>query len=198
MQQPYFISDRSKRVLHNFRLLMQAMAHPGQLYRLETRPLLHDFPALAVAECLMDQEVSFTLAGQGLTDHRHKAIREATGARPAPVTEADFVFIFGPDSQGAVARAKRGTPTFPDHGATLIYSLDRICEADAGHLRARLKGPGIAEVSGIAPQMRGLDLAELRLLGRINNDFPLGVDAFFIDPQGQLMTLPRSTRIEVL
>ena len=74
--QPYFISDRSKRTLHNFRLLMQAMAHPGSICQLETRALLHDFPALAVAECLMDHEVSFSLAGQGLSDRLHAAIRD--------------------------------------------------------------------------------------------------------------------------
>ncbi len=196
--QPYFISDRSKRTLHNFRLLMQAMAHPGSICQLETRALLHEFPALAVAECLMDHEVSFSLAGQGLSDRLHAAIRDTTGARPAAMAEADFVFIFGPGSQGAIERAKRGTPAFPDRGATLIYSLASKAEMGTEHLRVRLSGPGIAERNGIAPQMRGLDLEELRLIKRINSDYPLGADAFFVGPQGQLMSLPRSTRIEVM
>jgi alpha-D-ribose 1-methylphosphonate 5-triphosphate synthase subunit PhnH len=196
--QPYFISDRGKRTLHNFRLLLQAMAHPGRVYRLETRALLHDFPAMALAECLLDHEVSFTLAGPAIADRLHTAIRDTTGARPAAMAEADFVFIFGADSQGAVDRAKRGTPEFPDRGATLIYSLEHAAEAAADHLRVRLSGPGIAECDGLAPQMRGLALEELCLLSRINGDYPLGVDAFFIGPQGQVMSLPRSTRIEVM
>jgi alpha-D-ribose 1-methylphosphonate 5-triphosphate synthase subunit PhnH len=45
--------------------------------------------------------------------------------------------------------------------------------------------------------MRGLDLGELRELQTVNADFPRGVDAFFIRANGELMALPRSTRIQV-
>ncbi len=45
--------------------------------------------------------------------------------------------------------------------------------------------------------MPGVPLAEFEQLMSVNADYPLGVDVFFVRPGGELMGLPRSTRIQV-
>jgi alpha-D-ribose 1-methylphosphonate 5-triphosphate synthase subunit PhnH len=192
------MTDRARRNQRNFRTLLQAMSRPGRLFRLEVAGLLfYPFPALAIAECLMDREVSFGLAGDGATDAFHKTVYTATGARPAGLAEADFLFIVGSTSRDAVRLAKRGSMEFPDEGATLIYCMGADEEPDAVRFLVRLSGPGIAEPGGIAPEMQGLDLKELRELSSVNSDYPMGVDSIFIRTTGEVMSLPRSTRIQV-
>jgi len=60
-----------------------------------------------------------------------------------------------------------------------------------------LTGPGIPGPSGIAPEMPGIPVQEFQDLMIVNADYPLGVDAFFVRPNGEVMGLPRSTRIRV-
>jgi alpha-D-ribose 1-methylphosphonate 5-triphosphate synthase subunit PhnH len=45
--------------------------------------------------------------------------------------------------------------------------------------------------------MRGIPAPELQALSEVNADYPLGVDAFFVRPSGEVMAIPRSTRIQV-
>jgi alpha-D-ribose 1-methylphosphonate 5-triphosphate synthase subunit PhnH len=182
----------------NFRVLLKALSCPGRLFRLQALEALGARAAtLAVAECLLDHEVGFSTAGRDPTGALAAAITAATGARKAGLPEADFVFIAGADGQGAVGRARRGSIDYPDAGATLVYSLDAQSTRDAGHFRIRLSGPGIPEADGIAPAMREIPAAELQELQAVNADYPLGVDALFVRPNGELMALPRSTRIRL-
>jgi alpha-D-ribose 1-methylphosphonate 5-triphosphate synthase subunit PhnH len=182
----------------NFRILLQAMSCPGRLFQLNPTGLRGDgFPALAIAKCLIDSEVSFGLIGSAATEALRRMIHATTGARPTGPDKADFLFIVGPDSRDSVRLAKRGSPDFPDEGATLIYCEGANEEPDTRRFLVRLSGPGIGEPNGIAPEMQGLDLEDLRVLSSLNSDYPLGVDAIFIQPRGAVMCLPRSTRIQI-
>ncbi len=62
----------------------------------------------------------------------------------------------------------------------------------------RLAGPGVESSQGIAPEMGGVPLAAYEELAAVNAEYPLGVDAVFLSAAGELMALPRSTRIRVL
>ncbi len=182
----------------NFRVLLQAMSHPGRLFRLEAlqSPGTHA-AILAVAGCLLDHEVGFASVGKDSTLSLAAVIAAATGARNTGVSEADFLFIAGPEGKGAAGAARRGSIDYPDNGATLVYNLDAPLNRDPGHFRIRLSGPGIPEADGIAPAMREIPAAELRELQTTNADYPLGVDALFVRPNGEVMALPRSTRIRL-
>ncbi|MEA3544779.1 MAG: phosphonate C-P lyase system protein PhnH, partial [Thermodesulfobacteriota bacterium] len=57
----------------------------------------------------------------------------------------------------------------------------------------RLSGPGIED--NIYPKIDGLAAQELNQLKEVNTEYPLGIDCIFIDQNGQLMCIPRSTRI---
>jgi len=47
------------------------------------------------------------------------------------------------------------------------------------------------------PEMDGIPIEEFQALMAVNADYPLGVDAFFVRSSGEVMGLPRSTRILV-
>jgi alpha-D-ribose 1-methylphosphonate 5-triphosphate synthase subunit PhnH len=182
----------------NFRRLLTALSRPGRLVRLDAldgrSPLA---AASAIGECLLDTEVSLCVIGRGDFQSFQTALVTATQAQTASLAEADFVFILGAQSQGLVRRAGRGRLEAPEEGATLVYCLDSMSPSAPERLRIRLTGPGIAGQDGIAPEMGGVSTEEFRLLMEVNADYPLGVDAFFIRPDGELMGLARSTRIRM-
>lgn len=170
-----------------YRPLLQAMSRPGTVLALP--PAARQQPLLALLGALLDGEVTFHLAGEGPLG---REIAWRTGCRLAAAERADFLVCPGGTSGGRVARAPRGSLEYPDGGATAIYAVRR-CEAAGG--RVVLRGPGIRDAA--APLIEGLDGGELELLRDANREFPLGVDAVFLDEEARVLCIPRSTRIEV-
>ena len=188
----------SHRNQKNYRSLLQAMSRPGRVFRLEAVSASAPFAApLSVAESLLDPEVSLCVIGAASANALQAALVAATRARAESRESADFVFVCGAQSQGAVREVKRGRLEFPEEGATLVYCVDSRPAGASGRFHIRLTGPGIGEPGGIAPEMTGVPVEEFQELAAVNADYPLGVDAFFVRPTGEVMALPRSTRIHV-
>jgi alpha-D-ribose 1-methylphosphonate 5-triphosphate synthase subunit PhnH len=182
----------------NYRSLLMAMSRPGRIFRLEALSTLSPFAAAtAVGECLLDAEVSLCVIGNGGVQGLRAALVDSTQVRTESLDAADFIFVCEAQSRGNVRLAKRGRLEFPDEGATLVYCMDLKPAAGSDRFRIRLTGPGIAAPGGIAPEMHGVPVEEFQELTAVNADYPLGVDAFFVRPNGELMALPRSTRIHV-
>jgi alpha-D-ribose 1-methylphosphonate 5-triphosphate synthase subunit PhnH len=187
-----------RRNQENYRSLLKAMSHPGRVFRLHAPATMSPLAAaLAVGECLLDPEVSLCVTGNGGAPALQAALVGGTRARAVALETADFIFVGGAQSHGAVRRAKCGRFESPEEGATLVYCMDgqpaRACE----RFRIRLTGPGIAGPDGIAPEMGGVPVEEFQELMEVNADYPLGVEAIFVLPNGEVMALPRSTRIVV-
>jgi alpha-D-ribose 1-methylphosphonate 5-triphosphate synthase subunit PhnH len=168
------------------------MAHPGEACTLP--PEDQKAHVDAVVQCLCDHEVSLMVVpvcpdAQTLAE----ALCSLTKSASAPIEEADYLVVPAGDSGGAVLNAQRGDPLFPDRGATIIYCPDaEACEANRPAVR--LSGPGIETTR--SPELGGLTAAEYERLREANDDYPLGVDAFVLAPDGRVMGLPRSTQIE--
>jgi alpha-D-ribose 1-methylphosphonate 5-triphosphate synthase subunit PhnH len=176
-----------------FRLLLKAMSRPGTVWQMprERRGMRPDELLGETLRCLMDNEVTCHVADdrpEALCD----AICRATGSRPAGLGAADFVVFPAGTSRGSLAGVKRGTLEYPDQGATVVYLVEELGETGG---IAELQGPGIED--RLRPLIRGLDAAETGLLREANAEFPLGVDALFMDRDGRIMCIPRSTRIGV-
>ena len=174
-----------------FRVVLQAMSHPGTTFRLPVQDSITEehAPLIQLLSCLMDNEVSFTIVGDDggplATD-----LSLRTGSAQVDIDKSDFVIATGGTMSGQFARIKRGTLEYPDGGATLIYLVDNIAE-DGG--AAELSGPGVNGT--VRPLFIGLSASELRGLREINAEYPLGVDAMFLDINGRIACIPRSTRI---
>lgn len=192
-----------------FRTLLQAMSHPGRVYKLDhntkignqitdkNNPFSVFFALLPLLQTLLDHEVTFNVFGHQREEWEYRVIR-ATGSRTVNIDNADFIIIPSGDSDGAILHAKRGSLEYPDTGATVIYVVKFLndMDKDNGKLIALLRGPGIKDE--IAISMHGLGKNELSHIKEINSEFPLGIDCIFIDGANRIMSIPRSAKIEVI
>jgi phosphonate C-P lyase system protein PhnH len=178
-----------------FRLMLKAMSYPGRCYSAD-RAASESLDLLA-ADCLIDHETTFALIGYESFEQAER-IQGRTGSLCVGTDQADFIFISGNCSQGGIASAKRGTPAYPDDGATLVYQLPfaQRADLDANRLATvRMTGPGIKTM--ISPPLASLHQTEYALLRDINAGYPLGVDTFIMWGESHIMAIPRSTRIEL-
>lgn len=167
----------------NFRSSLEALSRPGQLQ--EIQPLFNS-TLQAMASVLLYSEVTYCYQGQ----EDFQMIQAICGVRTAHGSEADYLFFDHPDVD-FLFHAKVGSAEKPEHGATLIFKCDTLGGAGT---KVTLSGPGIATVhSATLP----VDMQFIEQLRQKNDQFPMGVDVFFIDQQGQLLGLPRTTSIEV-
>jgi len=176
-----------------FRTLLEALSAPGRRLPLPGHVLQRTrVPAARVLDVLFDQGTSFAVTGPGASALAEE-IRLTTGARPVAVPEADFLVVLGPWTDGELRSARRSQPENPEEGATVFYLLD-CRDGVPPNGSFRLRGPGIKPGVEQAPEMPGLFRDELRLLGEVNGEFPLGVDVFFLDRES-VMAIPSSVGI---
>ncbi len=192
------LEQESQRV---FRRLLQAFSRPGRCVRIE--PLDPQAPfaaALALGRCLLDEAVSCGVVGTADTaDGLRGLLLQETRVRTAEPEKADFLWVCGVENAaGWLARVCRGSAEAPQEGATVVCCLGSPGEVRAAQrLLVRLAGPGIESPAGIAPEMEGIPLAAWEELQAANAEFPRGVDTVFLQPEGRLMAIPRSTRIRI-
>jgi len=175
-----------------FRILLRAMSRPGIVCQLSSHRQESGQRALlaVMLRCLMDHETTYFVMeneSDGLSDE----IFRHTGGNLADIDTADFLIFPEGTSRGTLTGAKRGTPEYPDIGATAVYLVEKLGELGG---EMEMHGPGIDGT--IRPLISGLAKAEISLLREANSEFPLGVDALFLDTEGRIMCIPRSTRIE--
>lgn len=171
-----------------FRVLLDAMCHPGELYDL-TFIDHHNYLEL-ILKTLLDNEVSHCVLGDN-KEIKEKEIYEITGSKPKEIEEADFVVIFGGNSNNKIEKAKIGSPEYPDSSATLIYFISSNNNMEP--IRLKLKGPGIERERTVL--ISGLSKDEFRLIKLINSNYPLGLDSIFLYDTGKIFCIPRSTII---
>ena len=184
----------------HFRSILDSMARPGKINRLDSVPLepppaLNPASALA-AFSLMDSDVRFHVEHN---EHGEGAYLAAnTRAALTDRESATFLFAHGTDGPDALESANCGTLTYPDTSATLILQLDAAsAEPLTGGLHLVLEGPGVDGRRDLF--VRGLDPDLLLALQARNAEFPLGIDTIltFSDETGDpsVAALPRTTRI---
>ena len=179
----------SERIIHDhhtFRIILQGMSHPGKIYSL---PGAHKTGLVDLLGCLMDNEVSFAV----IDDREVEAsLAQHTGSRPVPPKEADYIIVPHGTTGGMLAGLKRGSLEYPDTGATIIYLVEELGEEKGGIV---LSGPGVK--STISLHVKGIHESEFKYLQKMNSEFPLGIDALFLDKSGRIACIPRSSKIGV-
>lgn len=172
----------------SFRVILQAMSHPGKVYPLP------DFPgsapvAVELLGCLMDNETSFAVLGD---PDLESALALHIGSRAVSPEMADFILVALGSGCEKMADLRRGSLEYPDSGATIVYLVAALSEENGN---IALTGPGIDGTVSLS--IDGISLKEVVRLKEMNNDFPLGVDAVFLDARGRICCIPRSSRIGV-
>ena len=183
-----------------YRKILNCLARPGTKENITTEskginlalPLSKNLMALAFT--VLDSEVSFAVAGKE-QPAMEKRIQQLTYAKKASIVQADYIFLTQEVSAAkvceAITEAKKGTLLNPHASATLIIE---VADLDAGNNAERIfiKGPGIKGEKAIAVfgANNWLQAREIK-----NAEFPLGIDMFFLDTAGNILALPRTTRI---
>lgn len=178
-----------------FRVVLDALAHPGRSYSLEVGvrpPSPLNETAAALVLTLADFETPVwldpVLAGStGVSDW----IRFHTGARIVEDPyEAHFAVISDGMAIPSLSRFSCGSQEYPDESATLIIQVDAL-QGGAG---PTLTGPGIETENRLKP----VPLSAPFWFQAIDNAalYPRGIDVVFA-ARGALAALPRSTQIEL-
>ena len=178
-----------------FRQVLEATARPGSVLRMVAPPLAVPparlRPACALLLAVLDVEVGLHALGPGAVDMAGYLCLN-TGARLAPLEEADFVLVTTGDSGGRVRRIKRGSLEAPHEGATVLYAPDTLeAPPGPGTVGLSLSGPGIAGSARLG--VAGISSAEFAALQALV-DYPMGVDIWLAAADGTLAVVPRSTQ----
>ena len=204
-------ANRTIRDHFTFRVILQGMSHPGKIYPLSGLPVSYadtgkssccypgkasplpnspgaESAVIEVLGCLIDNEVSFAVIGD---KDMETVIARHTDSRPVSSEDADYIIVRNGTTRGKLASFKRGSLEYPDTGATILYLVEALSEAKG----VVLSGPGVN--GAVSLRITGLDPGELQLLRQVNSEFPLGVDAIFIDQSGNIACIPRSSQIGV-
>lgn len=186
-----------------FRVVLDAMARPGTRHTLPAAdpntPLAEAGPLVALAQTLLDHEVTFAVVpGRGDTalaaaERLAAYLTLVTRSRTVAAAAADYVIALGPLPAGLPTTLRVGQPAYPDESATLI-ALVPPSDDQAGAPVA-LTGPGVAR--GTVMTLPGLTPSDLASLAAANAEPPLGVDVILVDPAGTIVCLPRSTRLNL-
>jgi len=171
-----------------YRVLLQAMAHPCRPTPLDVKA----WPSLllAVAETLLDHEVSFCLHPDAPPEWEEAIFTRTKSAKTA-ITNADYLIVKGPCPKEDLAALKRGTPLFPDQGATVIQVVDKAYP-DPGPI---IEGPGLKTAA--PPVCNPLTPEEWGAYRNLNEEYPLGIDLLSLIGNDTVCALPRSTRIQM-
>lgn len=194
------VLDRVHYTQITYRKLLDAMARPGKLVQLERPPfdsgVVENEYVLGIGATLLDQEVTFHAAGDPALA---RTLQLYTLSAPQTIELCDYLFIDGAGAVGVpeIAACKRGAYEYPDESATVICRVERISRAgEAGEsdrsVKLKLRGPGISgETEVVLEGLRAELLPEWRTC---NEEFPLGIDWIFVDGQGVVCCVPRSTQ----
>lgn len=198
-----------------FRVLLDCMARPGEIGRLETtHAVALDakraglMPAtLALADVLLDAGTTAVVGTEGdcssarfVARRTHVALASAEAATyaivPAGTSPADAGLLVAALTPGTLEDPHRGATCIVECAALLGASAggERIGSVSTAHDRScwELTGPGIKTAARIE-----LDRGEiLRVRSDRMDEFPCGIDLIFVDGAGHVVAVPRSTSVK--
>jgi alpha-D-ribose 1-methylphosphonate 5-triphosphate synthase subunit PhnH len=195
-----------------FRVLLEALSRPGQLYELprvgfvfgsaRTRSsAFNQFQSLgAIVATLLDHEVTFCMLGQeDAVRELSIQITDLTSSHSAGCEHANYVISLQAPDASLVSQLNPGNLLYPDTSTTLICLVSdlasRAPDQHNGTLLA-LEGPGVAEKQTV--WVADTNATFFNALSMVNARYPLGVDVLWITPSGRVAGLPRSTQITIL
>lgn len=186
-------ADQAPDSARAFRIMLDAMAHPGRILRIAPAlecplPLLS--PAAAICLTLADYDTPLWLDARLQASEVLDYLRFHTGARiEADMAKASFLLCTQASAAPALAAANRGSAEYPDASATLIVQLPSFAPGE----KLVLRGPGIDGEQSFTSC--GIDRSFWDLMAENHRLFPLGLDVFFATST-EIAALPRSTHIE--
>lgn len=181
----------------HFRILLNAMAHPGSIYdfpKMElTPPNTINLASVFIGFALMNADVSFAVQNENATETT-EYLALNTGASIATLEQTDFLFTTGSAAPSCIESLKTGTLSYPENSATIIIDVHQLSSSPFENaLHIELSGPGIENTTIL--YINGLSVTLLNAIQEQNTEFPLGLDVILTDKHNQVACMPRSSKI---
>jgi len=181
----------------HFRILLNAMAHPGTIYAFQkmelTPPNNINLASVCIGFALMNADVSFAVQNEHEVEIAHYLALN-TGATIVTLAQTDYLFTTGNASPSSITSLKTGTLSYPENSATLIIDVNQLSSSPTiNALAIELSGPGIENTTTL--YITGLSSTLLEAIQEQNTEFPLGLDIMLTDQNNQLACIPRSSII---
>jgi alpha-D-ribose 1-methylphosphonate 5-triphosphate synthase subunit PhnH len=190
-EMPAGFADKVLSAQSTFRSVMDAMARPGSVQRIEAAsgvpaPLMRGSAAIALT--LFDQDTPVWLdAKMSATSNVAKWIKFHTSAPViADSSVCSFALIGDIDQLPALQRFAIGSNDYPDRSTTLIVQVPSLTQGPAIELR----GPGIDGTAVLRTQIAPELLERLAINHAL---FPRGIDLVLV-ADDTIVAIPRTTR----
>lgn len=179
-----------------FRKVLKAFSYPGDILSLEEEAESLDthwscYPATKLLMfMLLDADTTFAI--DTVDEKLSIQFRKMTYSVEKTLSQATYVFVTRqhPTSLAELMeQANVGTLEDPHMSATMIIECDSLEEGE----ELKLQGPGILNEKRRSVQ---IDQEWITSRNEKNHEFPLGIDLLFVDKAGNMMALPRTTKIE--
>lgn len=176
----------------HYRQLIDIFSYPGKM--LQSNETVNNYSTycnatLMTAMTLLDNEVTFHTA---LKSDGQEIATLTGGEFTSEVNRSDYVIVKEKDLSAAIFEdVQIGKLASPEKSATLIVELENL---EAGNIY-RLSGPGIKETAMI---QISLDHKWMDRRNEKCKEYPLGIDLILIDDENNMMSIPRTTKVEVV
>lgn len=176
-----------------FRELLSAIANPGMIKNIsnEVDKFQQAYaPLLAIGCTLLDnEEKMYVEKNPKLAAELHNL----TLCGQTKLDQADYVFLSAELNYGSLEEVlrnvKHGTYADPHQSATVIL----LCSSIDGAEQLNLCGPGVKGMKTVWVSSYVKKVIALR--NSLQIEYPLGVDLVFTDQAGNLLGIPRLTKI---
>jgi len=190
---PAGFTDKVLSAQSTFRLVMDAMAHPGSVYRIAAaveapRPLMRASAALALTLCDHDTPIWLDRPMSEAPDLANWLKFHSGAPIVTDPSAASFALIADSNALPELDSFSFGSAEYPDRSTTLILQVESLTQGQ----RYELRGPGINGTVVLRAAIEPKDL-----FGRLAVNaasFPRGIDVVLI-AGGEIVAIPRTTRL---
>src|SRR5260370_5718843 len=190
---PAGFADKVLSAQSTFRSVMDAMARPGSVQRIEAAagmPAVMMRGTAAIALTLFDHDTPLWLdPSMSGTSEVTKWLKFHTGAPViADSSICSFALIGDARSLPALDRFAFGSNEYPDRSTTLILQVESLTDGPSFELR----GPGIDGTAALRAMIQPTDLFDRLAINAAL--FPRGIDVVLVADDA-IVAIPRTTRL---
>jgi alpha-D-ribose 1-methylphosphonate 5-triphosphate synthase subunit PhnH len=190
---PAGFADKVLSAQSTFRSVMDAMARPGGVQRINTGagtpgPMMRGTAAIALT--LFDHDTPIWLdSGMSATSEVAKWLKFHTSAPVvADSSICHFALIGDPNNLPGLDRFAFGSSEYPDRSTTLILQVESLARGPL----FELQGPGIDGAAVLNATIQPKDLFERLAINAAL--FPRGIDVVLVHDDA-IVAIPRTTRV---